>query len=63
MEKLKALEMALLHIEKQFGKGSIMKLGSDIKANIAVIPTGALTLDLALSWGLAARTYCRDFRP
>jgi len=51
MEKLKALEMALLHIEKQFGKGSIMKLGSDIKANIAIIPTGALTLDLALGVG------------
>ena len=51
MEKLKALEMALLHIEKQFGKGSIMKLGSDTKANIAIIPTGALTLDLALGVG------------
>lgn len=51
MEKTKALEMALLHIEKQFGKGSIMKLGSDTKANVAVIPTGALTLDLALGVG------------
>ncbi len=51
MEKSKALEMALLNIEKQFGKGSIMKLGSDTKANVAVIPTGALTLDLALGVG------------
>lgn len=51
MEKDKALEMALLQIEKQHGKGSIMKLGSDTRANVSVIPTGALTLDLALGVG------------
>ncbi len=51
MEKKKALEMALLQIEKQFGKGSIMKLGSETRANIAVIPTGALPLDIALGVG------------
>ncbi len=51
MEKKKALDVALLQIEKQFGKGSIMKLGSDTKANIAVIPTGALPLDIALGVG------------
>ncbi len=51
MEKKKALDIALLQIEKQFGKGSIMKLGSDSKANIAVISTGALPLDLALGVG------------
>ena len=51
MEKKKALEVALLQIEKQFGKGSIMKLGSDARANIAVIPTGALPLDIALGVG------------
>ncbi len=51
MEKKKALDIALLQIEKQFGKGSIMKLGSDSRANIAVIPTGALPLDLALGVG------------
>ncbi len=51
MEKDKALELALLQIEKQHGKGSIMKLGSDTRANVAVIPTGALTLDLALGVG------------
>ncbi|RJP28923.1 MAG: recombinase RecA [Candidatus Omnitrophota bacterium] len=47
----KALELALSQIEKQFGKGSIMKLGSDVKVNVEVIPTGALTLDLALGVG------------
>lgn len=51
MEKKKALEMALLQIEKQHGKGSVMKLGSDARANIAAIPTGALPLDIALGVG------------
>jgi hypothetical protein len=41
MEKKKALEMALSQIEKQFGKGSIMILGSESRANIAVISTGS----------------------
>jgi recombination protein RecA len=51
-DKEKALEVALLQIEKQFGKGSIMKLGDAAeKMNIAVIPTGALSLDLALGVG------------
>ena len=51
MEKKKALETALLQIEKQFGKGSIMKLGSEGICNIDVIPTGALSLDIALGVG------------
>lgn len=51
MEKKKALETALLQIEKQFGKGSIMKLGSGGVCNIDVIPTGALSLDIALGVG------------
>jgi recombination protein RecA len=51
MEKSKALEMACLQIEKQFGKGSIMKLGETAKVNIPVIPTGALPLDIALGVG------------
>lgn len=51
MEKKKALETALLQIEKQFGKGSIMKLGSGGICNIDVIPTGALSLDIALGVG------------
>ncbi len=51
MERKKALETALLQIEKQFGKGSIMKLGSGGIADISVIPTGALSLDIALGVG------------
>ena len=39
------------HIEKQFGKGSIMKLGGKVKADIDAIPTGALNLDFALGVG------------
>jgi len=50
-ERQKALELALLQIEKQFGKGSIMKLGGDVKSNVESIPTGALTLDWALGIG------------
>jgi len=50
-DKMKALEMALHQIEKQFGKGSIMKLGEASKTQIEVIPTGALTLDVALGVG------------
>jgi recombination protein RecA len=50
-DRAKALELALAQIEKQFGKGSIMKLGSHVKANVEAIPTGALTLDLALGVG------------
>mgnify|MGYP000997844984 CR=1 FL=1 len=50
-EKQKALEMALTQIEKQFGKGSIMKLGETSDAVIEVIPTGALSVDIALGVG------------
>src|SRR5713226_9783670 len=50
--KSKALDLALSQIEKQFGKGSIMKLGEQaIEADIPVIPTGSLGLDLALGVG------------
>ncbi|HPX00328.1 MAG TPA: DNA recombination/repair protein RecA, partial [Sedimentibacter sp.] len=51
MEKDKALELALAQIEKQFGKGSIMKLGENAKLNIEAIPTGALPLDIATGIG------------
>ena len=51
MEKEKALEMALLQIEKQFGKGSIMRLGQGVKPGIDVISTGCLALDVALGIG------------
>ncbi len=47
----KTLELALLQIEKQFGKGSIMKLGGEPKLNVEAIPTGAIALDLALGIG------------
>jgi recombination protein RecA len=50
-DKLKALEQALGQIEKQFGKGSIMKLGEDSKLNIEAISTGSLDLDIALGIG------------
>ncbi|MDD5737624.1 MAG: DNA recombination/repair protein RecA, partial [Candidatus Omnitrophica bacterium] len=50
-ERTKALELALAHIEKQFGKGSIMKLGGDTHAKVDSIPTGALSLDIAIGVG------------
>ncbi|MGE5559334.1 MAG: recombinase RecA [Bacillota bacterium] len=50
-EKQKALEIALVQIEKQFGKGSIMRLGESSIGEVEVIPTGAITLDLALGVG------------
>lgn len=50
-ERQKALELALSQIEKQFGKGSIMKLGGEVRADVEAIPTGALTLDIALGVG------------
>jgi recombination protein RecA len=49
--KKKAIEIAVSQIEKQFGKGSIMKLGDDKKIDVEVIPTGALSLDVALGVG------------
>lgn len=51
MEKDKALELAIAQIEKQFGKGSIMKLGENAKLNIESISTGALPLDIATGIG------------
>ena len=51
MEKSKALEMAINQIERQFGKGSIMKLGESTHMTVEVIPTGALYLDIALGVG------------
>ena len=51
MDKQKALEMAFGQIEKQFGKGAIMKLGESSHLNIETIPTGSLGLDIALGVG------------
>ncbi len=50
-EKKKALDLAISQIEKQFGKGSIMRLGENFKMNLDVIPTGSLDLDIALGIG------------
>jgi recombination protein RecA len=47
----KALELALAQIDKQFGKGSIMRLGDDGRAPVNVIPTGSIALDVALGVG------------
>ena len=51
IEKKKALEVALGQIEKQFGKGAVMKLGENAQMSVDVIPTGALSLDIALGIG------------
>ena len=51
LEKKKALEIALSQIEKQFGKGSVMKLGEYKAMEVEAIPTGALGLDIALGIG------------
>ena len=50
-ERDKALDAALGQIEKQFGKGSVMRMGDNLNMNIESIPTGALSLDLALGIG------------
>jgi len=50
-DKRKALEAAISQVEKQFGKGSIMKLGENIKLNLETISTGSLDLDIALGIG------------
>ena len=51
LERKKALEAAMSQIEKQFGKGSVMKLGEFKAMEIEAIPTGALSLDIALGIG------------
>ncbi len=51
MDNNKALDMALGNIEKQFGKGSVMKMGDKTDMSIETVPTGALSLDLALGVG------------
>ncbi len=51
-EKIKALESALMQIEKQYGKGSVMKLGDNgANMNVEVVPSGSLSLDAALGLG------------
>ncbi|MDO5752182.1 MAG: DNA recombination/repair protein RecA, partial [Arthrobacter sp.] len=50
-DREKALAAALAQIDKQFGKGSVMRLGDDVRAPIEVIPTGSIALDIALGIG------------
>src|SRR5262250_1324318 len=50
-DREKSLETALAQIERQFGRGSIMRLGDEARAPIEVIPTGAISLDIALGIG------------
>src|SRR5215203_2126857 len=51
MDRAKALEAALGQIDRQFGKGSIMRLGDEGRAPVEVIPTGSIALDVALGIG------------
>jgi recombination protein RecA len=50
-DREKSLETALLQIERQFGKGSVMRLGDETRAPVEVIPTGSIALDVALGLG------------
>ena len=51
MDKSKAIGAAISQIERQFGKGSIMRMGDEERQKVASIPTGALALDIALGVG------------
>ena len=50
-DREKALDAALAQVEKQFGKGSVMRLGDETRAPLEVIPTGSIALDVALGLG------------
>jgi len=64
VDKEKAVEAAMTQIERQFGKGSIMKLGSQTVLDMPVIPTGSLALDKALgTGGLPRGRVCEIFGP
>ncbi|MDD5169660.1 MAG: DNA recombination/repair protein RecA, partial [Syntrophales bacterium] len=51
MDRSKAVDLAIAQIERQFGKGAIMRLGSSEKIDVPAISTGALSLDIALGVG------------
>ncbi|HYT09753.1 MAG TPA: recombinase RecA [Mycobacteriales bacterium] len=51
LDRDKALDVALAQIDKQFGKGSVMRLGDEMRAPIQIIPTGSIALDVALGIG------------
>jgi len=64
VDREKAIEAAMTQIERQFGKGSIMKLGSQAVIDVSVIPTGSLALDKALGTrGLPRGRVCEIFGP
>lgn len=50
-DREKALELAMAQIEKSYGKGSVMRLGDEVRQPISVIPTGSIALDVALGIG------------
>lgn len=50
-DREKALELAMAQIDKNFGKGSVMRLGDEVRQPISVIPTGSIALDVALGIG------------
>src|SRR2546430_16569411 len=50
-DREKSLETALLQIERQFGKGSVMRLGDETRVPVEVIPTGSIALDVAMGLG------------
>ena len=57
-DKLKALDAAIAQIEKQYGKGSVMKLGENAaNMNVEAVPTGSLSLDIALGLWTSKGTY------
>ena len=63
-EKDKAVNAALQQIEKQYGKGAVMRLGDDTRTPVAAISTGCLGLDLALGvGGLPRGRVCEIFGP
>ena len=61
-ERAKALKLAIDKIEKDFGKGAIMKLGDKPAVSVETIPTGALALDSARCRRYSARAYYRNLR-
>src|SRR3712207_8102320 len=64
LDRGKALDMALAQIDKQFGKGSVMRLGDDAAQPIKVIPTGSIALDIALGiGGLPRGRVIEGYRP
>ena len=63
-EKQKALGLAMSQIERQFGKGSIMRLGDRVKIRVDIIPTGSISLDYALGiWGIPRGRIIEIFGP